>query len=253
MISSFITITNPEERGDRFDLCYESAKMFSDEVVVIDGKDTWPKEFSWELIGQHFQKGYEQATGDWVFHLDADFILHEQDVDLIRQACEQNPEVPALSFRKYQFIRPDRYNIKSRLIIAVNKKAYGNRIKFDGGGESDLCQPSLDGKLITPDMVPESGVPFFNYEKTWKTEVQVRDDVERMARAWERYFGNTHLGTTESAYPEWLKMVIGRASKPSERVSLSFHPRIVQDSLKGLREDQFGYSGFGNFEANDYV
>lgn len=249
MISSFITITNPEERGDRFDLCYESAKMFSDEVVVIDGKDTWPTEFSWEQIGQHFQKGYEQATGDWVFHLDADFILHEQDVDIIRQAC--TGDAPALSLWKYQFTRPDRYNLKSRLVIAVNKGKYGDRIRFDSGG--DLCQPSLDGKYISPDDVPEARIPFFNYEKTWKTEAQIRDDVERMARAWHRHFGDHHLGTDETAYKEWLKMAVGRGNKPSEQVSLSFHPKVVQDSLASIAPEQWGYSGFGNFPNNGYV
>lgn len=249
MISSFITITNPEERGDRFDLCYESAKMFSDEVVVIDGKDTWPKEFDWPLIGEHFQKGYEQATGDWVFHLDVDFILHEQDAEAIRRACEA--DAPALSLWKYQFTRPDRYNLKSRLVIAVNKGKYGDRIRFDSGG--DGCQPSLDGKYISPDDVPEARTPFFNYEKTWKTEAQIRDDVERMARAWHRHFGDHHLGTNETAYAEWLKMAVGRGNKPSEQVSLSFHPRVVQDSLASLTPEQWGFDGFGNFQHNDYV
>ena len=251
MISAFITKTRPEERGDRFDLCYKMACELFDEVVVIDGEKTWPKEFDWTLIGEHFQRGYEEATGDWVFHLDTDFIFHEQDYDSIRKACEV--DAPALSFFKYQFTRPDRYNIKSRLIIAVNKKKYGDRIKFDGGGESDLCQPSLDGKLITPDMVPEARVPFFNYEKTWKTKEQIKDDVERMARAWTRHFGDTHLGTSDTAYEEWLRMSLGRSRKPHELVSLSFHPTVVQDHLKNLTPDLWGYSGFGNFEPNSYV
>lgn len=248
-ISAFITKTRPEERGDRFDLCYKMATELFDEVIVVDGEKTWPKEFDWTLIGEHFQRGYEEATGDWVFHLDTDFIFHEQDYSSVRKACET--DAAALSFLKYQFVRPDRYLIKSRLILAVNKAKYGDRIKFNSGG--DLCQPSLDGEYITPDHAVDTRIPFFNYEKTWKIESQVRDDVERMARAWTRHFGDTHLGTDETAYREWLKMVIGRGNKVSEQVSLSFHPKVVQDALLDIHPEQFGYDGFGNFDKNGYA
>jgi len=248
-ISAFITKTRPEERGDRFDLCYQMASELFDEVIVVDGEKTWPKEFDWPLIGEHFQRGYEEATGDWVFHLDVDFVFHEQDYSSVRKACET--DAAALSFLKYQFVRPDRYLIKSRLILAVNKAKYGDRIKFNSGG--DLCQPSLDGEYITPDHAVDTRIPFFNYEKTWKIESQVRDDVERMARAWTRHFGDTHLGTDETAYREWLKMVIGRGNKVSEQVSLSFHPKVVQDALLDIHPEQFGYDGFGNFDKNGYA
>jgi len=248
-ISAFITKTRPEERGDRFDLCYKMACELFDEVVVIDGEKTWPKEFDWTLIGEHFQRGYEEATGDWVFHLDTDFIFHEQDYDSIRKACQTDAH--SLSFLKYQFIRPDRYNLKSRLVLAVNKGKYGDRIRFDSGG--DLCQPSLDGEYITPDDAVDTRIPFFNYDKTFKIEKQVRDDVERMARAWTRHFGNTTLGTDETAFDEWLKMVIGRGNKVSEQVSLSFHPKVVQEALLEIHPEQFGYDGFGHFDKNGYA
>ena len=251
MISAFITKTRPEERGDPFEQCLKSAKGFCDDIVVIDGEETWPQEFSWPLIGEHFQRGYSSAIGDWVIHLDSDFIFHEDDYEAIRQACADNPDAPALSFWKYQFTRPDRYLIKSRLVLAVNKGKFGDRIHFDSGG--DLCQPSLDGQYISPDEVPEARIPFYNYEKTWKTEAQVKDDVERMARAWMRHFGDYHLGTDETAYREWLKMVVGRGNKVSEGVSLSFHPEVMRDALRDLRPDQFGYDGFGNFGKCVYV
>lgn len=217
-IGAFITITRPKERGDTYDECAKSAFGFADEVHVISGKDTWPQEFTWPLIGEHFQSGYQAVDADWVFHLDTDFIFHEQDYAAIRQACEDNPDAPALSFWKYQFIQPDRYNLKSRLVIAVNKGKYGDRIRFDSGG--DLCQPSLDGKELRPSDVPEARIPFYNYEKILKTKEQVRDDVGRMARAYERHFGEFKLGgpDDESAYQEWLHMQIGRNSKPQQHV-----------------------------------
>lgn len=250
--SAFITITRPKERGDLYIECLEAAYEIFDEVIVVDGEDTWPQEFGWPLIGQHFQKGYEAATGDWVVHLDTDFILHENDKQAILNAFKEHNDAPALSFWKYQFILPDRYSLKSRLVIAVNKAKYGDRIRFDSGG--DLCQPSLDGKELKPDQVPEARVPFYNYEKILKTEAQIKDDVGRMARAWERHFGEAKLGSDdESAYREWLKMTVGRFGKAQEKVALSFHPEVMQNTIADLRPDQWGYDGFGNLGRNMYV
>lgn len=247
----FTTITNPEVRGDNYKDALACYNELADIVTVIDGKKTWPHDFSWPLIGQHFQRGYEQTDADWVIHADLDFIFHEKDFSAIREAFEQNPNEPALSFYKHQFILPDRYNLKSRLVIAVNKKKFGDRIRFDSGG--DLCQPSLDGKELKPDYVKEAKLPFYNYEKMTKNEEQIRNDVERMAKAWARYFGEYKLGTELTAYDEWLKMVKGRFNKPQQSIALKAHPKFVQETIKNLQPDQWGFSGFGNLVTNSYT
>lgn len=252
-IGAFITMTRPHERGDTYDQCIASAEGFADVITVVNGEQSWPKEFGWDLIGQHFQAGYAACDADWVFHLDTDFIFHEQDYGAIRAACIANSDSPALSFWKYQFILPDRYNLKSRLVVAVNKKKFGDRIRFDSGG--DLCQPSLDGKELKPGDVPEARIPFYNYEKILKTIPQVKDDVGRMARAWERYFEEYKLGgpDDESAFAEWLHMTIGRFNKPQEKVSISFHPQVMKETILNLTPEQFGYSGWDYLEENEYV
>lgn len=253
VIGCFITITNPKERGDLFDQCYKMATECFDVVTVIDGKETWPKEFSWPVIGEHFQKGYEQCNADWVFHLDCDFIFHEKDFKAIREACETYDESPALSFYKWQFVLPDRYNLKSRLVLAVNKKRYGDRIKFNSGG--DLAQPSIAGKYISPNDVPEAKVPFYNYEKILKTKKQITDDQGRMERAWYRHFGQYQMskdGSDEDSYKCWLEMQLGRFQKPQKHIKLEEHPAVMIDAIKNLKPEQFGYSMFG-VQENDYV
>lgn len=253
MIGAFITKTRPEKRGDTFEQCYAMAKECFDTVTVIDGDKTWPHEFDWPLIGQHFQRGYEQCDADWVVHLDVDFIFHENDYARIRQACNGN--APALTFYKYQFILPDRYTVKSRLVLAVNKAKYGDRIRFDSGG--DLCQPSLDGDYISPDDVPEAKIPFYNYEKILKTKDQIAEDSGRMERAWKRHFGEYQMGSNgidESAYEAWLKMTVGRFNaREHKQIPLSDHPKVMQDTIKGLKPKNFGYNGHGSLPTNNYV
>lgn len=266
-LSIFTTMTNPTVRGDNWLPAIHCYADLADEVVVVNGghdvggfkyrnlkviEHEWPQEFEWPLIGQQFQRGYEAAEGDWVIHADLDFLFHENDFAAIRQAFENNPDAPALSFWKWQFILPDRYNLKSRLVIAVNKKRYGDRIKFDSGG--DLCQPSLDGEEIKPDYVGEARVPLYNYEKITKTSAQVMDDCGRMARAWDRHFHDKRLGyDDESAFDEWVRMMKGRFTKPQEHIKLKAHPKYVQKTIESLTPDQFGYNGFGLFGDNNYM
>jgi hypothetical protein len=268
-LSVFTTITYPEERGDAWLEALTCYKTLADELVVVNGSydeimrskdpsnvvvhNPWPKEFSWEFIGQQFQRGYEAATGDWVIHADLDFIFHENDYEAIRRACQQHSDAPALSFWKHQFVLPDRFNLKSRLVVAVNKGKYGDRIRFDSGG--DLCQPSLDGAELKPDHVPEARIVLWNYEKLLKTEAQIKDDVGRMARAWQKHWGEWRLGgpDDDSAYNEWLKMQIGRFKKPQEHISLGAHPKVMQSIIRELSPDQWGYSGFSNLGVNDYL
>lgn len=249
----FTTATYPEKRGDTYNEAMECYKDLADEVVCMRGEETWPKEFSWEIIGKHFQQGYNELNTDWVIHADLDFIFHEEDFSAIYEAIERHKDEPALSFVKKQFILPDRYNIKSRLVIAVNKGKYGKRIKFDSGG--DLCQPSLDGIELTPDKVKESNISFYNYEKMVKNIDQVMDDVGRMARAWHRYFKEDKLGSEsdEEAFNRWMKMVKGRFSKPSQFIPIDRHPRYITGTILSLHKGQFGYDGFGALEKNMYV
>lgn len=255
LLSIFTTITNPIERGDLYNEAMECYNQLADEVIVIDGKDTWPKEFSWPLIGQHFQKGYEACTGDWVIHADLDFIFHERSFEQIRKVLEQNNDSPALTFYKWQFILPDRYTLKSRLTLAVNKAKYGDRIRFDSGG--DLCQPSLDGEYLNPDYLTESKINFYNYEKILKTKEQIAEDSGRMDRAYFRHFNKYQMGSdgsNESAYLAWLKMTVGRFyAREQKQISLDEHPKCMQETIKLLKPEQFGYNGHNNLEVNKYV
>ncbi len=268
MISIFTTKTDPINRGDTIleaQVCYED---FADELVVVNGRHgrsmqyeghkevafDWPQEFSWEFIGEQFQRGYDACSGDWCIRMDLDMLFNQNDFGKIRQAFKDFPQVPAISFYKWQFILPDRYNLKSRLIIAVNKKMFGDRIKFNGGG--DLCQPTLDGKLIDLEEMPQAGVPIYNYEKILKTKEQIMDDQGRMERAWKRHFGEYQMsknGSDEEAYKAWYNMQQGRFNKPSEKIPLSAHPKYIQGTISGLKPDQFGYNGFGLVEGKVYA
>lgn len=269
-ISIFTTATRPHERGDNHWDAYDCYEELADEVIVIDGSrkgnpgtlkqkhflNEWSQEFNWPFIGEQFQRGYEAATGDIVIHADLDFIFHQHDFDNIRRTAQAllNSHSPAMSFYKYQFILPDRYNIKSRLVVMVNKRDYGDRIKFNSGG--DLCQPSLDGVELKPGIVPEAQVALYNYDSLLKTKAQKLEDVGRMDRAYKRHFGKYLYGkdgTDQSAYEGWLEMIVSRFHKPSRKIKLNDHPIFVQETIKNLEPENWGYDGHGYLERNSYA
>lgn len=269
-LSIFTTVTRPLRRLDPIKAALECYVDLADEVVIVDGalngsalpeiksdkikviSSHWPREFDWPLIGKQFTKGYEACNGDFVLHLDSDMIIHENEFDRLCDILKRSDQ-PALSLWKYQFIQPDRYNLKSRLVVAVNKAKYGDRIKFDSGG--DLCQPSLDGQELKPDYVPQAMVPIYNYECILKTKPQLLEDKGRFARAWQEHFGEYKLGgpDNESAYNEWHRMLTGRYQKPQKQIPLSDHPKYIQPLIKDLKPEQWGYSGFGAFTTNNYA
>lgn len=266
-VSIFTTITDPDQRGDNWMDAFRCYEEMADEVAVINGGGNlglasekviyqispWPQEFSWEFIGQQFQRGYEACTGDWVIRMDLDTIFHEKDFERIRDVLEREPELPCIAFSKYQFILPDRFNVKSRLILAVNKRRFGDRIRFDSG--DDLCQVSLDGYYIKPSDFPTMKVSVWNYECLLKTRIQLLEDKGRFARAWQRQFGEYKLGGPDnlSAYEKWLEMVKGRFAKPHQKIALSSHPKYIQDTIKNLTSEQWGYSGFGLIKEGVYA
>lgn len=263
-LSVFTTITDPYLRGDNYIDAIRCYKDLADEVVVVDGGrqnqnehglnyvySSWQHEFNWTFIGQQFQRGYEAATGGWVIHADLDFIFHENDMERIREVLSKT-DAPAVSFYKWQFVLPDRYNLKSRLVLAVNKKVYGDRITFSGGG--DLCQPQLDGVDISPDNIPASGIPFYNYDHMLKTKEQITEDVERMDRAYMRTFNKRLYSTDDrTAYEGWYEMAKGRFQRPSKHIPLSDHPKYVQETIKNLKPENFGYNGFGLVDGGVYA
>ena len=93
------------------------------------------------------------------------------------------------------------------MCIALNKKQFPN-IQMNGGG--DVCQPTLDGKLISPENVPYEKIAIWNYDSVFKTKKIISHDRARFARAWHSYFGDygDRGGPTEKeAFDAWLNMI----------------------------------------------
>lgn len=262
-LSIFTTITEPLKRQDPFFEAIDCYTDLADEVVIVDGATKvdsdelkgllerlpeeklnkikwvyyeWPDDFEWPFIGQQFQRGYEACTGDWVIRCDLDYFFHENDISKIRHKLKEMNNTTAVSFWKYQFLLVDRYNIKSRTVMAVNKRLKGHSIKFNSGG--DLCQPSIDGIELKADNLPEIRLPFYNYDFCFKEKGVIEKDWKRFRGAWHRCFG--------SDFGEFKSMMVGRFNgREFKKVGLDEHPKYVRAIVNNITSKQFGHSMFG--------
>ena len=242
-ISVITSFTNPEKRMDPWKealKCYES---FADEVVVT-GQDL-KEEFEFSDIGIMFQEGFEKAKGDWVVKMDIDTLLHEKDFNELYNTMKKFRDYPAISLRKFQFFSPDRYHMKSRMAMVVNKKKFKN-IKFNGGG--DGCDPTINGVLLNEKNIPISQIPFWNYDSVFKTKDIIAKDRSRFARDWHRTYGSygdRGGPDPETALNSWINMIEERYKKHIFKMPLNKHPSFIKEKIAKLDYSQFGDNLFG--------
>jgi len=242
-LSIFTSMTDPDKRNDAWKEAINCYEDFADEVVIV-GKD-WPKEFSWDHIGKTFQEGFDKSTSDWVIRMDIDYFFHEKYKNRIRKAINKYNEFPVLAFPQYQIFTPDRYQLKTRICLAFNKKKYPN-ILLNGGG--DLTLATLNNELFNPKKVPNINMPIFQYDSIFRTKEIIEEDRARFARAWIKHFGtNESRGgeTPKLAFDAWFEMVKDRYPKHTFKLKLEEHPKYIRNKLSEIQKDQFGYDAFG--------
>jgi len=287
-----------DKKHDREETASEIRYLLYEDLVIKTHKDDaydklkiinypWPEEFDWKFIGEQMQRGYDACTGSWCLRLDADYLIHEDDFQAIRDFLE-HCDKPIARFAKKQFLLADRYRVKSLLPIAFNKGKFGDRIKLNGGG--DLCQPTIDGReprgnevapiyrpkiLIAmdddtkevqkrmPDIFVKNGItyqmvesiPIWNYECLLRTKEVEAKEFHRFAKAWKRTFKEDHLGATseKTALKSFMDMQLGRFKNQTwKKIPLSHHPKVIQETIKNLNKNQFGYSLWENAEPASY-
>ena len=245
-LSIFTSMTNPQERNDPWEEGLECYEDFADEVIIVGEK--WPQEFTFSDIGKVFQEGFDRSNGDWVILMDIDTFFHENDKQKIRGILQKYNDYPSIAFPKFQFFQPNRFNFKSKMCIAYNKKNYPN-IKFDGG--PDLCQPTVENKLIEPDFAPYEKIVIWNYEAMFRTKEIIKKDRARFARAWFNSFGDygdRGGPTEEEAFHAWFKMIKERYSYHYLKMNIDNHPKYIKSRLSNIPNDQFGSNLFGLIE-----
>ena len=113
------------------------------------------------LIGKYlikFTRGFDKCSSDWVMRMDLDYFIHENDIPKLREYIDKYKNEPAIVLPQYQFFTSNRYQLKTKLCLLLNKKY--PEIKLNGGTDQMLA--TLNGELLTYKNVPQIRFLFGN-------------------------------------------------------------------------------------------
>jgi len=104
IVDEFIVALGDNDPGDHTREMIES--IGSDKVKIIDR--VWDKEkfMNSEVFALETNFALSQCSGDWCFYIQADEVVHEEDLPVIKEACEKyldDKNVDALLFNYRHF------------------------------------------------------------------------------------------------------------------------------------------------------
>ena len=247
-VSGFTFIKNAEMLGYPFIESIQSVLPIVDEFVIAVGesddntleiiksiKDNKIRiiETQWNESMQ--DRGYVYAqqkmtaqfscTGDWAFYLEGDEVLHEKDLDTIRNTMERhldNPEVEALYFDYYHF-----YGKPNQVGIAGYKRApriIRNTIRNYSPDGLFFVVMDKNKKGRYP-KAAYAGCHIYHYGHVRKVE-RNNEKIKQVGKYW----GNEEPNTF-STY--------GNIDLAEIRPFTGAHPKIVQDWLRTEAELEF--------------
>ena len=267
-ITTYVTVTDPIQMGFPVFEAVKSYLSFSDEVLLVVGRDTenfckqiskisnkvvcletnlWPKDWVYQDMTYHMNLGLQKADGDIVIKMDADGIFADQHGEEIRKKL-----IDVLSTNL--FCHLDRLNYyhgygykrnSGATIYAINKKRMlednigfeikaprGSNVIFINGKEA---APSPTTRISDVNLVPR------NYDDTFCTEEQ---GVHKWF-AWSRAFSSAFRKSrslkvdvsTKEDYEkiknEWLQYKKRKAMGCTTQIE---HPNIILEKLSTISQ-----------------
>lgn len=285
-VSIFTTITNPELNQYAWREAINNYLDFADEVIVVDGASTdgtleelvemhtqvnlnagyeklqvgvmpWPQDkWDWSELPKHINFGLDRCTGDVAIKMDIDYLIHEKDFDLAYRQLETmvNNKFMLGWFVKLTVLNKKKGYRKTEMPLAVNK--FFKDIKFGKNNtvKTDWCYPiyskGIDkngvyyGSPIQQKMVFGTGIDIYNYDYFFRTKEKAKEIFWRFAKAYATQFDSSWGSTEEDAWNVFLKQEKSRLKKNLVNIS---HPEAIKQRVLHMREDQFGYNNWDNF------
>lgn len=178
MISVVFIIKNALKQGYCFWESLSSCLPFADEIIISEGysedktleyikkfkishnnvpitifQDNWEKiSYHGEVIAKVSQRAINRAKNDWIYYLQADEVIHEDNISHIKN-ISKSTQYNAASFPFYHFIRawkPSEQGYKEAIrMIRKNKRIniQGDAWTFEGE-INPLCPANLSPKPI---------------------------------------------------------------------------------------------------------
>lgn len=282
-ISGFVCVLNPEYWSFPYLEAIQSYLDCFDEVVVVDGGSTdgslekikkipnwdkikivhldWPWEYKQREYSKHYNFGFDNCTGDWIFKLDCDWIFHETDIKTFRNQLElqvNNPNIMAVTMPKLTMLNRSRYHFKGKMINGIHMKFYRDKIKSgviqSNQNKSDWTdlirvKKEKDG-VYYGDLIPNKNVmgidlTIYNYDCFFRNKEKCKVWYERAAKAYRDESGYPLYGEEGKEWEMWCGMMRMRMEQVHSReLKITAHPKYIREKLNNMTSDQWGYDNF---------
>ena len=121
-LSIFTSMTEPEKEKTHGMSLYLVMKILQMKLLPLEKVGL--KNLNGILLEKYSKKDLTNLPKigllEWILIIS----FHEKDKDNLRNSLKKFDDYPAISFPQYQIFTPDRYQIKTRICIAFNKKNF---------------------------------------------------------------------------------------------------------------------------------
>lgn len=263
-IGTYILVQNPKTNNYPYLETINCCLDFADEILLVDGgtndgsfeklpkdkrikimKREWPDNSDWNYLTQQYDFGLQNLSTDWRIKMDADYVFHEDDVKSIKQFLEQNQDKKIVSFEKCGFNLIDRYRVKTKVGLAVNKKLDPN-IHWNSNDKYQSGDVVLEEETWTP-----SGIKVWVYDNCFKNKKNIGKVMNKFAKAcWNKYGKNWGYESEKKALWFFIKLARTRIESYQQNIiRLEEHPKYIQEKIKNMNKKMLGFSLFGYKKA----
>jgi len=167
------------------------------------------------------------CTGDWAFYLEADEIVHENDLPKIRQAMEKYlhaPEVEALVFDYYHFFGSADYIGKCPPFYCQEVRIIKNNLRWMTPSDTQFFVRMRKNRWGRYPNAAVIGVPMYHYGNC-----RAVSNMNKKMNKVNRYWGNEsqHVSFVYDVDPEALEPFEGK------------HPEIIRRWIREKSEKNF--------------
>ena len=272
-LSILTMVTKPDERQDKWWEALMNYNDFADEVIVVNGGPElkfdrslypkirevmlpWPEDWEYPELPKHLNFGRSFCTGDWILKLDIDHFVHESQFKFLRNIIEETDDgIDLLKMRKINYSVGMMYYAKgSQPIIFRNKPSIGFGF-IEDFPDGDLCIPMevidrtgevWNGKSLRTE---DTGICYWNFSYTFKTEEVAKAHYLRMAKAFRNYFKSSKMGNDDEQ--SWQNFLTGARSKIEKSYKQTYSHKIPVPIKIPIYDNVFddkGLTFFGNYK-----
>lgn len=197
----------------------------SDKIRIIESKWNDKMRARGYVYGQQKMIAQFNCTGDWAFYLEADEVVHENDIEKIRAICEKhlhNPEVEAIAFDYIHFWGNESTYIDSSHWYRSEARIIKNSIRsYAPDGLYWIVLDGRKGRRYPRALRP--GINMYHYGWT-RTIDQLEKKDEKVSQYWNRK-------AEKVSYDEIDPLIM--------RSFTGEHPKVMQSMFNNNANDIF--------------